>query len=145
PTSAGAGMAAYRFFRERGSPSMAGLGPRKVRRRSYPVGGFLIGAVTVSMIVCLAVGFVGGATVHAQALNYPSGPVRILTGAPPGGAMDILARGFAAHLQELWGVPVIVENRVGAAQRVAYSEFVRSKPDGHTLLITIVNIIAAHE
>ena len=70
----------------------------------------------------------------AQAQQYPTKPVRVLIGYAAGSSTDIVGRAVAAKLQEMWGQPVVAENRPGAGGTVG-SEFVlRSDPDGYTLL-----------
>jgi tripartite-type tricarboxylate transporter receptor subunit TctC len=62
-------------------------------------------------------------------------PIRLLVGLAPGGSNDVAARILADKLQELLGRPVIVENRLGAGQRLALGELRRSPPDGRTLIL----------
>jgi len=70
----------------------------------------------------------------AFAQNYPTKPVRLVVAFTPGSSTDIIGRAVAAKLQEMWGQPVVVENRAGAGGTVG-SEFVlRSDADGYTLL-----------
>ena len=70
----------------------------------------------------------------AWAQSYPNKPVRLIISFTPGSSTDIIGRAVAAKLQEVWGQPVIAENRPGAGGTVG-SEFVlRSDPDGYTLL-----------
>ena len=70
----------------------------------------------------------------AQAQSYPTKPVRLIISFTPGSSTDIIGRAVAAKLQEIWGQPVVAENRPGAGGTVG-SEFVaRSDPDGYTLL-----------
>src|ERR687896_670282 len=70
----------------------------------------------------------------AAAQNYPAKPVRLVIAFTPGSSTDIIGRAVAAKLQELWGQPVVAENRPGAGGTVG-SEFVaRSDPYGYTLL-----------
>src|SRR5687767_3377102 len=70
----------------------------------------------------------------AFAQAFPTKPVRIVIAFTPGSSTDIIGRAVAAKLQDLWGQPVVAENRPGAGGTVG-SEFVlRSDPDGYTLL-----------
>ena len=80
--------------------------------------------------VIVAVLFSG--SVLAQA--YPTKPVRLVISFTPGSSTDIIGRAVAAKLQEVWGQPVVAENRVGAGGTVGSAVVVKSAPDGYTLL-----------
>jgi tripartite-type tricarboxylate transporter receptor subunit TctC len=80
----------------------------------------------------------------ARAQDYPSRPVRIIVGYPPGGATDAMARLIAQQLSERLGQQFIVDNRPGAGSNIATEEVVRSQPDGSTLLLIFsANAISA--
>jgi tripartite-type tricarboxylate transporter receptor subunit TctC len=66
--------------------------------------------------------------------RYPSQTIRLIVAFPAGGVSDMAARVVAEGMREKLGVPVIVENRAGGGGLVGNTEFVRSKPDGYTLL-----------
>ena len=66
---------------------------------------------------------------------YPSRAVRIVVAFSPGGVTDIIARTTAPKLAELWGQPVVVENRTGAGGSVGAMAVARSPADGYTLLV----------
>jgi len=71
----------------------------------------------------------------AKAQAYPTRPVRIIVGFPPGGGADILARLIAQSLSERLGQPFVVDNRPGAGTTIATASVVRAPADGYTLLI----------
>jgi tripartite-type tricarboxylate transporter receptor subunit TctC len=70
---------------------------------------------------------------HAQ--NYPVKPVRIMVGYTPGGGVDTTARMVGQALGELWGSPVLIDNRPGAAGNVATEVTAKAPPDGYTLVL----------
>ncbi len=77
----------------------------------------------------------GALLAASQALGqeYPSKPIRMIVGFPPGGVMDLFARGLAKQLQERLRSPVLVDNRPGAGGFVGADALVKSAPDGYTL------------
>ena len=78
----------------------------------------------------------------AFALDYPTRPVRILVGFPPGAATDIVARLVAQSLSERLGQQFVVENKPGAASNLAAETVARAAPDGYTLLaMTVTNAV----
>src|SRR5215212_10224568 len=80
----------------------------------------------------------------ARAQAYPTRPVRIIVGFPPGGAADLYARLLGQWLSERLGQQFVVDNRLGASGNIATEVVVRAAPDGHTLLMaTIANAVSA--
>ena len=73
--------------------------------------------------------------------SFPSKPIRIIVGTPPGGANDTVARILASRMDGL-GQTVIVENRPGAAQMIAAEMVAKAPADGTTLLIASQTILA---
>ena len=85
----------------------------------------------------LAAGVAGlpAATCDAGAETYPSRPVRLIVGAVPGSAPDVIARLIAQSLAERLGQSFVVENRSGASGNLATEAVARAAPDGYTLLL----------
>ena len=76
------------------------------------------------------------AAAYAQpAPAYPTRPVRMIVGFPPGGPTDLVARLVAQHLSETLGHQVVTDNRPGAGGAVAGALMVKAAPDGHTLFL----------
>ena len=101
--------------------------------------------VTITKQFCVAAGLACALAglhfdAHAQsvqAVDFPERTVRLIVPFAPGGGVDIVARLVAPKLTELWGQPVIVENKAGAIGAVA-SEYVIHQPaDGYTVLVGV--------
>ena len=86
------------------------------------------------LLFVLFLALIGSNEIKAQTA-FPSKPVRLVVGFPPGGANDILARLVGARMQEAWGQPVIVDNKPGANAIIGTELAAKSAPDGYTLLI----------
>jgi len=74
---------------------------------------------------------------------FPSKPIHILVGYPPGGAVDVIARTLGQQLAVSLGQPVIVDNKPGASTNIAVKTLIDSPPDGHTLMLA-ANSLAAN-
>ncbi|MGD0025383.1 MAG: tripartite tricarboxylate transporter substrate binding protein [Xanthobacteraceae bacterium] len=79
----------------------------------------------------------------AQA-DFPSRPIRIVVGFPPGGGIDILARLIAPKMADRLGQPVIVENRAGANGLIATQGVAQSDADGYTILFGTMGNLAVN-
>jgi tripartite-type tricarboxylate transporter receptor subunit TctC len=95
---------------------------------------FMLGAVSAPLIVR-----------SARAQTFPSRPVRIVIGFPPGGGIDILARLIAPKMSERLGQPVIVDNRPGANGQIAGQMVAQSDPDGHTIFFGTTGNLAINQ
>ena len=71
------------------------------------------------------------ASVHAQ--TYPSKAIKIIVPAPPGGAIDIIARVVGDKLSASMGQPVIIDNKPGASNNLGTDVLAKSPPDGYTI------------
>ena len=88
----------------------------------------------------LAAGAVVLPSGSAVAQIYPSRPIHLIVGFPPGGAADLIARLIGQSLSDRLGQQLIIENRVGASSNLATEMVIRAPPDGYTLLqLTAVN------
>jgi len=73
-------------------------------------------------------------SLHAQSVVYPEKPVRLVVPYAAGGGTDQMARLLGQKLTQLWGQPVIVDNRPGASEAIAASIVARAPADGYTLM-----------
>ncbi|MBC7430495.1 MAG: tripartite tricarboxylate transporter substrate binding protein [Rubritepida sp.] len=77
--------------------------------------------------------------IAAPALAFPDRTLRIISGYPPGGLNDIIARALSQPLTAELGQSVVIENRAGAGGSVGAAAAARAAPDGHTLWMGIVD------
>ena len=85
-------------------------------------------------IVCLLTGLLLAAI--AQAQPYPAKAVRLVVPFAAGGSTDIIGRTVGQKLSEIWGQPVVVDNRPGGSTVIGTDVVAKSPPDGYTLLVT---------
>ena len=71
----------------------------------------------------------------ALAQSFPVKPVRVVVAFSPGGVTDVIGRTISAKLAELWGQPVVVENRPGAGGSIGALAVARAPADGYMLLV----------
>src|SRR5450756_881080 len=83
--------------------------------------------------------------VPANAADYPSRPVMLVVAFPPGGPSDVLARIVGKKMEELLGVPFVIENRPGAGGNIAADSVAHASADGYTLLMGNNSILATNE
>src|SRR5260221_44138 len=72
----------------------------------------------------------------AAAQSYPTKPVQVVLAFTPGSQVDIVGRIVTAKLSEMWGQPVVNDNRSGAGGSIGSATVARAAPDGYTLLVT---------
>ena len=100
------------------------------------------------LVVARAVGLLAATLLctGVAAQPFPSKPVKILVGSAAGGGTDIMSRLIAGKLADLWGQPVVVENRTGASATIAADFVAKAPADGYTVLMAVPNshTIAPH-
>src|SRR6266404_4290878 len=84
-----------------------------------------------ALFACLAV-----CTLQAAAQSYPTKPVQVVLAFTPGSAVDIVGRIVTAKVSEMWGQPIVNDNRSGAGGSIGSATVARAAHDGYTLLIT---------
>jgi tripartite-type tricarboxylate transporter receptor subunit TctC len=95
---------------------------------------------------CLSlIGFAFGmvAMPSPVAAQFPDRTVQLVVPVGPGGGTDLLARQIAKKLSEVWGQPVVVENKTGGGGIIGAEAVIRSAPDGYTLLLSHDAVITA--
>jgi tripartite-type tricarboxylate transporter receptor subunit TctC len=85
-----------------------------------------------ALIVLLASVLLGSAAT-AFAQDYPSRPITLMVGFPPGGPTDTLARIVADGMKNALGQPIVIENLTGAGGTIANNNVVHANPDGYTI------------
>ena len=86
---------------------------------------------TLTLLSCLLL-----VAATAQAQIYPSRVVRLVVPFAAGGSTDIVGRTVGQKLNEIWGQPVVVDNRPGGSTVIGTDVVAKSPPDGYTLLVT---------
>lgn len=86
--------------------------------------------------------FISGAAVFSAtaayaADAYPSKPIKLFIGFPPGGPTDIIGRVIGQSLSKELGQPIVIENRPGAGGSIGAAAVAKSRPDGYTLLVGV--------
>ena len=98
---------------------------------------------TRQLMPLLALAIACAPQVAAAAGAWPTKSVRMVNPFTPGGGVDIVGRAIAQQLHELWGQPVIVDNRPGAGTTIGMEIVANAMPDGHTLLINNGSVATA--
>src|SRR5713226_9645050 len=70
-----------------------------------------------------------------RAQTYPSRQITLIIPFAPGGSNDLVGRAIGKKLSEMWGQPVVVENRGGGGTIIGAAAVAKAAPDGYTLLL----------
>jgi tripartite-type tricarboxylate transporter receptor subunit TctC len=89
----------------------------------------------MKVLKLLAGALLAGVALHAAAQNYPTKPVHVVISFTPGSSTDIVGRIVIQKLTEMWGQPVVPENKAGAGGSIGSAAVAKAAPDGYTLLI----------
>ena len=82
-----------------------------------------------------AVALLAASALQAFAQSYPTKPVHVIISFTPGSSTDIVGRIVMQKLSEIWGQPVIPENRSGAGGSIGTAVAAKAPADGYTLLV----------
>jgi tripartite-type tricarboxylate transporter receptor subunit TctC len=106
-----------------------------MRHRDFFPAGFAMSRPRRALLLALlgACGLLHAGPTAAQA--FPSKPIKLLVGFPPGGGIDTVARNLQPGLQEALGQTVVVDYKPGAGGVLAATELMRAPPDGYTILV----------
>jgi tripartite-type tricarboxylate transporter receptor subunit TctC len=104
-----------------------------VSRRHLAAGRRLVLAATGTLALTAAM------PALAQTGPFPNRPVKLVVPFPPGGPVDTVARAVGQKLQELWGQPVVVENRAGAGGQVGADFVAKAPADGYTVFVCSIH------
>ena len=88
----------------------------------------LLNAMALAASVC--------AMAPAHATDYPTKPITIMVGFPPGTSTDSIARIIGEQFSKDWGQPVIVDNKPGVGGSLAVAQVAKAAPDGYTLVLS---------
>jgi tripartite-type tricarboxylate transporter receptor subunit TctC len=92
----------------------------------------------------LAPALLGPLASHAQAQNFGSQPIRLISPSQPGGVTDVIARLLAERWSKTLKTTVLVDNKPGATGSLALNEAAKAAPDGHTLVIGFAGANVIH-
>ena len=91
-------------------------------------------------VVALVLAIAAGAA-FAQAPAYPTKSIRMVIALAPGGGVDTTGRFIGGKLSQMWGQPVVADNRPGAGGSLASDIVAKSPPDGHTILVNSSGVV----
>jgi len=91
---------------------------------------------------CFGIAALLAAVPPAMAAGFPSQPIHLIVGFPPGGGGDLYGRLIAQAMSKSMGQSIVVENKPGAGGNIAAGVVAKSRPDGYTLLMAMSGNIA---
>jgi len=91
-----------------------------------------------------ATAFIVLAPLAATADSWPSKPVKMIIGYPPGGGIDLVGRAAADHLSKVFGQPFVVESKPGASGNLAGDFVVNAPADGYTLNVVGMSVMTVN-
>jgi tripartite-type tricarboxylate transporter receptor subunit TctC len=89
----------------------------------------------MKLLKILAFATLAAGALSVQAQGYPNKAVHVIISFTPGSSTDIVGRIVSAKLSEMWGQPVVADNRAGAGGSIGSSAVAHAEPDGYTLLV----------
>src|SRR6266513_3582974 len=95
---------------------------------------FAVALGLISIVLCAG----------ALAQQYPTKPVKLIVTYPPGGSSDLLARVFGHKLSEIWGQPVLVESKPGAAGSIRVDYAAKQSNDGYSFVVGNIGPVAVN-
>jgi len=98
------------------------------------------GILLKAMFAVVALAATGASAADA----WPTRPVKMIVPFGAGGTTDVVARLLGQKLGEIWGQPVVIENRTGAGGNIGADAVAKSPPDGYTLLMASGSILTAN-
>jgi tripartite-type tricarboxylate transporter receptor subunit TctC len=98
-----------------------------------------VAAIFISTAIAIPI----NGTAIAQTKEWPQKPVRLIVAFGPGGAVDTIGRDIAKELSDLWGQPVLIDNKPGAGGIIAADATAKASPDGYTLFLATdgINVV----
>src|SRR3954454_21207060 len=91
--------------------------------------------IVMKVLNLFTAGVLAAFALHASAQTFPTKPVHVIISFTPGSSTDIVGRIVLQKLNEMWGQPVVPENRAGAGGSIGSAAVAKAPPDGYTLLI----------
>lgn len=98
----------------------------------------------VRIAACAALGLALAAAASAENRAYPTRPIRLIVGFPPGGSTDLVARALQPKVEQLLGQPFVVDNRPGAGGVIGIDAVAKAAPDGYVIGLGAAGALAVN-